>query len=327
MKRLGIAVLVLGGGLLPAGTGHAAPQTVRAATPEGRAAELRVREEGGLLCLTPVVGDETARRSAPCTAASSGAQEDPRRVRVTYRATPEALTVVYGTASSATRALLLTFAGGRSVLVRPEGEHRAYLAVVRGRPKLGSVRARDAGGRTIAAADFDPRALAPDGGTAFLARTRDERGVKAGLTAFRARLFGASGTRRTAQSCVALASLPGLPRPYVEPGYSGGSACTPSRRRIAAKFLADCGTRRLVLLGLAPSAISRLTLVTASGRRLAVPAYPVPRSAGGGLAFLLSGRDPGRLARLDAYSASGRRVSVTLAGVGGGCSAAASSRS
>ena len=320
VKRLGY-VLVTVTVMLAAPAALAQSTPLQSQTPDGRAVTLNARESGGLYCLSVAVGGETPRRTAPCAGPPPNAAADARALHVVYRARPEKVAVIHGILSPATAEMRITLADGREKIVRPNGSARAYLHVVRGRPRIATVRAFDRRGNLRGAADFDPRGVRKVRGPFTLFSTRDERNGRALVTAFTANLYREGSTRRSRHACMAITARRDLPAPGIEPGYSGGFACTPSRRRVIVRYAAGCATKRVLLYGLAPRAVRRMTLITAAGARLPVTMGTFPRRLRSpGRAFVVSRPDPGRLSRLEAYGPKGVRLaSVPLSGTGSGC--------
>jgi hypothetical protein len=318
--RLGIVVATTVSLAAPAAAA-AQDASLTANTPQGRPVLLNVRDSGGLRCLSTKVGDEPVRRTSPCVAAPRNADEDARSLHVVYKGTPERLAIIHGTASSQSSTLRVTMRDGRRVLVRPQGPNGAYLRVVTGRPPIATVHALDRRGAVRGAADFDPRAVRPSRGPYRLRRTTDEHGALADLTAFTAKLYLDNSTRRQLHTCVGVSTRSRIPRSDIEPGYPGGSACTTSSRRVKVKFAASCEARRILVFGIAPTAVSRLTLVAASGKRFAaITARFTPLLKRSGRAFVFSLPDPGAIDRLEAYDRRGRRlVSLALSTAGSGC--------
>lgn len=320
MLRLGLPITLIVLALTAPASTSAADATLRAETPEGRPVVLAVTEEGGARCLSVAVGRGPARRTSPCAEPPGDPRADVRALHVVYRYRPEKLTIIHGIASSGTAGLRVTLGDGRERVVRPRSGG-AYLEVLSGRPAVATVRALDARGIVRGAADLDPRATRIERGPFVLRDLRDERGAQAQLSAFTTRLFREGSTRRARHTCVAVSSRRRAPAAGTEPGYSGGSACTTSTRSIVVRYAADCGARRLLLFGIAPAVISRLTIFTASGARLATVSASFTRRIGrSGRAFALSRRHPGPLDRLEAYGRDGALLAtVELSSVGSGC--------
>ncbi len=294
---------------------------LQAQTPQGRSVTLNVRASGSLRCMTVAIDGETPRRTAPCETPSTSPARDVRALHVVYRSAPERLAILYGIASARTAELHVTFADGRGAVLRPQTSERAYLLPLAGRARVTRVLAYDNRGTLQGAFDYDPRGVPAARGPFTLFGTTDERGGRALVTAFTARLYRENSTRRALHACMAISARRDIPTPNAEPGYSGGFACTTSRRRILVRYAAGCDARRLLLYGLAPTAVRRLTLITGAGERLPVRMSAFPRRMRrSGRAFVVSRRDLGRLARLDAYDAKGERLaSVSLSGTGSGC--------
>lgn len=311
------------------GAATAADATLRTETPGGRPVELRVRDSGALTCLTVVVGSETAKRTAPCLARPTDAFADAAGVRVTYRATPEKLAIVYGILTPETAELRLRLQDGRLISIKPQvGEYgnlsSAYVFAIHGRPAIASAQALDTPGVARGAADIDVRAVKKTRGPVHLFTTREETGRRAGVDVFSADIYRPRSLRKSRATCVSVGVA--VPVSTLEPGYTGGSACTFKPRNIVVKFAAGCTAKRLLLFGLAPTAVAHFVVVTESGRRLRPTTARFRKVGRSGRAFVLSTRDPGKLDRLDAYSRGGRRLaSVPLASVGVSCGA--SSRS
>lgn len=310
--------------LAPA-TAAAQTPTLQSTTPDDRAVALYVRDSGDLRCLSVAVGGEAPRRSAPCAAAPRNVHEDARGLRVVYRATPEKLAIIYGLVSSDTKSLKVRLGDGRLITIKPSGG--AYLRVLGGRAPVAAINALDARGVPRGAFDFDPRAVRFERGPFTLLSVPDERGNRGLLTAFTALLYRERSTRRALHACVAVSARRQVPAAFIEPGYSGGAACTTSTRRLVVKYAAGCEAKRVLLYGIAPTAVRTLTLVTESGRRIPARTARFTRQLKrSGRAFVISVPDPGRLARLDAFARDGQRIaSVPLSAVGSGCGA--SSRS
>ena len=296
------------------------PLTVRAKSPDGRAVTLTVRDSGGSRCLSITYADDPARRTAPCAPPPKDFHDDARAVRAVYRAVPERITILYGTATKATRQLKLRMGDGRLVVIRPRASG-AYLKVITGRPPVATVNAHDRAGRVRGAADADPRAVEPIRGPFPLMRTRDERGRRATATAFAARIYRERSTRRPLQACIGIGRRGAAPSSNLEPGYPGGSACTTSERRVIVRYAAGCAAKRLILYGIVPTAVTRLQLITARGERHSVRLERFPRKLRHrGRGFVFSDRNPGQVTSLDAYARSGDRIaSLPLSGVGSGC--------
>lgn len=320
VRGLGAAICTIVA-LVAAPAAHAQVTQLQAQTPGDRPVTLNARESSGLYCLSVAVGDETPRRTSPCAGRPPTAQADVRALHVVYRATPEKLGVLHGVLSDATAELRITLSDGREEIVRPQGAPRAYLHVFSGRARVAGVRAFDRAGRLRGAYDFDPRGVRPVRGPFTLFSTRDERNAPARVTAFTANLFGENSLSRRLHACMAVSAARDEPASGVEPGYSGGFACTTSRRRILVRYANGCPARRMLLYGMAPSAVRRLTLITAAGARLPVKMASFPgRMRRSGRAFVVSRPDPGRLSRLEAYGSDGERLaSLALSGTGSGC--------
>ena len=327
VKRLGIAaiaaVAVLGSA--PADAQDSVSMTTK--TPQGRTVTLTVRDNGGERCLSITFADEGPHRSAPCLAPPKDAHDDARGLRAVYRSTPERVAILYGTVSSATAVLKVRMGDGRLEAIRPDRTYGAYLRVIGGRPPVATVNAHDASGALRGAADFDARAVQPARGPFALMRTRDERGGRATVTAFTARIYRERSTRRPLHACMGVVRRGAAPSQNLEPGFPGGWACTTSERRVLVRFSAGCGTRRLLLFGIVPAPVTRLRLITAAGARHDVPMARFPgKLRHPGRAFALSVPDPGPLSSLEAYARNGKRlVSLPLSEVGSRC--ASSSRS
>lgn len=320
VKRAVVAAAALAAlAIAPAGAQE--PTTVRAQAPGGEPVTLTVRDSGGTRCMTITFADEPSRRTAACTPPPDDPHDDARALRAVYRGTPQKLTILYGTASSRTAELKVRLGDGRLETIRPDRQTGAYLRILTGRPAVATVNAHDASGALIGAADPDPRAVETVRGPFALMRTRDERGRRATVTAFAARIYRDRSTRRPLQACMAIGRRGAAPRSNVEPGYPGGSACTTSRRRITVRYTAGCSSRRILLYGIVPTAVARLRLITASGRRLNVATARFPaRLRHPARAFVFSGRDPGGLSRMEAYSARGARLaSLPLSAIGSAC--------
>lgn len=290
-------------------------------TPDGRPVLLDIRDSGGQRCLSIRVGDGVPQRSAPCAEPPADPHADARALHVVYRGRPEKIAIIHGVASAKTAKLRVTLADGRQKIVRPRGPARAYLAVLSGRPAIATVRAYDRRGVLRGATTFDARAVKSIRGPFRLAGTRDERGRRAVVTGFTAPVYADRATRPSTHGCMAVAAVTPVPAPGIEPGYSGGFACTPSQRRIVVRYAAGCSARRILLYGVTPRVVRRLTLITASGARIAARTAAFPRRMGwSGRAFVVSRPDPGRLVRIEAYARNGVRVaSVALSAVGSGC--------
>ena len=320
VRRLGYLLTAWLAALMAAGA-SAQSGSLTAQTPGGRPVVLDVQESGGERCLSVRVGGGSPQRSAPCAAPPTHAHADARALHVVYRGAPEKIAIVHGVASSGTAKLRITLADGRETTLRPRGPARAYLAVLSGRPAIGTVRAYDRRGVLRGATTFDARAVKPTRGPYRLAATRDERGRRAVITGFTAPVYPDRALRPVTHGCMGVSALAPVPVPGVEPGYSGGYACTPTRRRIVVRYAAGCTARRILLYGIAPRVVRRLTLITASGERIAVQTAAFPRRMGwSGRAFVVSRPDPGKLVRLEAYGPRGVRVaSLPLDAVGSGC--------
>lgn len=297
------------------------PVTVSAQAPGGETVTLTVRDSGGLRCLSITFADEVSRRTAACVAPPDDAHDDARGLHALYRATPQKLTILHGTVSSRTKQLKVRLGDGRLEVIRPDPRTGAYLHVITGRPPVATVNAHDASGALRGGADLDPRAVEPVRGPFRLMRTRDERGRRAVVTAFAARIYRDRSTRRPLQACMGIGRRGGVPSSNVEPGYAGGSACTTSKRRVTVRYAAGCASKRILLYGIVPSAVTGLRLIAADGRRLNVEMARFPRKLRHpGRAFVFSGRDPRGLSRLDAYGRSGERLaSLPLSAIGSGC--------
>jgi hypothetical protein len=322
VTRLGLLIAWLLAALVAAPAALAAEATLRTQSPEGVPVELRVRDSGDLTCLTVVVATEEARRTAPCLARPSDGFADAAGVRVTYRATPEKLAIVYGILSAGTAELRMRLQDERLISVKPdpaaENVARAYVFVIHGRAAVASVQALDATAHPLGAADLDPRAVKKTRGPVRLMRTREETGRRADVLGFTADLYRPRSLRKRRAVCVTVGVT--VPRSLTEPGYTGGSACTFDRRRIVIKYAAGCADKRLLLFGYAPAVVARFTIVTAAGARLPADTVRFHGLKISGRAFVLSRPDPGKLARLVVYARSGKRVaSVPLSSVGSTC--------
>jgi hypothetical protein len=152
-------------------------------------------------------------------------------------------------------------------------------------------------------------------------RTRDERGRRATVVGFAARIYRERSTSRPLQGCMGIVRRGAAPSSNLEPGYPGGSACTTSERRVVVRFAAGCESKRLLLYGIVPTAVTRLRLITEKGERHNVELARFPRPMRhSGRAFVFSAPDPGAVARMEAYARSGERIaSLPLSGVGSGC--------
>ena len=327
VKRVGIAAIAAVAGLAATPVVAQGPATATDKTPGGRTVVLTVRDNGGQRCMSITLADGAARRTAPCTAPPQDAHDDAAGLRVVYRGAPEKITILYGTVSGQTRLLKIRMGDGRLVQIRPNRRTGAYVRVISGRPAAATVNAHDASGAVRGAADIDPRAVEPVRGPFALMRTRDERGRRATVIGFSARIYRERSTSRPVQACMGIARRGAVPSSNLEPGYPGGSACTTSTRRVVVRYAAGCRTRRLLLYGIVPTAVAQLRLITANGQRLGVPLAKFPRRMRHrGRAFVFSAPDPGNVTRLEAYARSGDRLaSLALSGVGSGC--ASSSRS
>ena len=297
------------------------PVTVTDKTPDGRTVTLTVREAGGQRCLSITHADEGARRTAPCAAPPKSAYEDARGLRAVYRGDPEKVTILYGTVSDGTRELKIRLGDGRLVAIRPDRRTGAYVRVISGRPPVATVNAHDASGALRGAADLDPRAVEAVRGPLSLMRTRDERGRRATVTGFVARIYREGSISRPRQACMGVVRRGSAPTSHAEPGYAGGSACTTSRRRVIVRFAAGCESRRLLLYGIVPTAVTRLRVITEKGARLNAELARFPRKLRHPVrAFVLSAPDPGQITRMEAYARDGKRLaSLPLSGVGSGC--------
>jgi hypothetical protein len=321
VTRLGIAALAALAVLVATPAVAQNPVTVSAKTPGGRTVTLTVRDSGGQRCLSLTHAEEAPRRTAPCTAPPKDAHDDARGLGAVYRGDPEKIAILYGTVSGQTRELKVRLGDGRLLEIRPNRRTGAYLRVISGRPAVATVNAHDASGALRGAADLDPRAVEPIRGPFSLMRTQDERGRRATVTGFAARIYRERSISRPLQACMGIVRRGSPPTSNVEPGYAGGTACTTSTRRLIVRFAAGCESRRLLLFGIVPTAVARLRLITANGARHAVALARFPRAMRHpGRAFVFSATDPGQLTRLEAYARSGERIaSLPLEGVGSGC--------
>jgi hypothetical protein len=298
------------------------PTTVTAQTPGGRQVTLTVRDSGGSRCLTITFAAEASRRTSACAPPPKDAHDDARAVHAVYRADPERISILHGTVSKETRQLKIRLGDGRLEVIRPDRDTGAFLHVISGRPAVATVNAHDAKGEIRGAADVDPRAVEPVRGPYPLFRTRDERGGRATVTVFRARIFRERSTSRPQQTCMGIGRRGAAPTSNIEPGYAGGSACTTSTRRVIVRYAAGCSAKRLILFGLVPTAVAELRLITAAGNRLPVQLERFPRALRHrGRAFVFSAPNPpSQLTRMEAYARNGDRLaSLPLSGVGSGC--------
>lgn len=321
VRRLGIAAIAATAALAAVPAAAQDPVTETARTPGGRTVTLTVRDSGGQRCLSITFAGEVARRTSPCSAPPKDAHDDALALRAVYRVDPERVSILYGTASRATRELKIRLGDGRLETIRPDRRTGAYVRVISGRPPVATVNAHDASGALRGAADLDPRAVKPIRGPFALMRTRDERGRRATVTGFTARIYRERSTSRPLQACMGIGRRGAAPSDNLEPGYPGGSACTTSRRRVVVRYAAGCATKRLLLYGIVPKPVTRLRLITNSGQRHDVPMALFPRAMRHpGRAFVFSAPDPGGLSRLEAYARNGERLaSLPLSAIGSGC--------
>ena len=321
VNRLGITTLATLAVLAATPAVAQDPVTVTDTTPDGRTVTLTVRDNGGQRCLSITHADESARRTAPCTAPPKDGHDDALGLRTVYRGDPEKISILYGTVSDRTRELKVRLGDGRLRVIRPNRRTGAYVHVISGRPPVATVNAHAPGGALIGAADLDPRAVEPLRGPFSLKRTRDERGRRATVVGFAARIYRERSLSRPLQACMGIVRRGSAPTSNAEPGYPGGSACTTSKRRIIVRFAAGCETKRLLLYGIVPTAVARLRVITARGARLNVDLARFPRRMRHpGRAFVLSAPDPGQITRMEAYARDGERIaSLPLSGVGSGC--------
>ena len=253
---------------------------------------------------------------AACMPPSTTAATAVRGVRLARFTGSTPATVAFGAVTGRTRTLEITFDRGRAVRVpaAPALEYtgaqastaRFYAVAVAGSRSVAAVRAFDASGRALAAADVSPMLLPARRGSAVLTQLQDEHNAPSSLVALDTRILSPTRSdvdRRVRALCVGLKTRQAPP--------VGRAVCIRKDSQVEVRFAGDCAQGRVLMYGVLPSLVRRAVAVLDNGQRRTVRLFKLPRYLGHRSKGLLL-QQPGTVGfrALDAYSRTGRKLAT-----------------